>query len=143
MLNIELMTRHTLSFKLLCTDPLALLAANDVVLTGLLKKATLAILKVVKIIKHYTNFSRALVSGQLLGLDVGCVLEATNCFSPSIRAKDEETEADGANCELEVIRCLRKSMSALIIDGQPKQMGLKEMLLAFMDFRCLVIERRA
>ncbi|GJY61654.1 eukaryotic translation initiation factor 3 subunit H [Tanacetum coccineum] len=68
---------------------------------------------ILKIIKHCTNFSRALVSGQLLGLDVGCVLEATNCFSPSIRAKDEEIEADGANCELEVIRCLRKSMSAL------------------------------
>lgn len=30
-----------------------------------------------------------------------------------------------------------------IIDGQPKQMGLKEMLLAFLDFRCSVIERRA
>nr|GEV10474.1 DNA gyrase subunit A, chloroplastic/mitochondrial [Tanacetum cinerariifolium] len=30
-----------------------------------------------------------------------------------------------------------------IIDGQPKQMGLKEMLLAFLEFRCSVIERRA
>ncbi|XP_078437781.1 DNA GYRASE A [Wolffia australiana] len=30
-----------------------------------------------------------------------------------------------------------------IIDGQPKLMGLKEMLTAFLDFRCSVIERRA
>uniref|UniRef100_A0A2P2K829 DNA topoisomerase (ATP-hydrolyzing) n=1 Tax=Rhizophora mucronata TaxID=61149 RepID=A0A2P2K829_RHIMU len=30
-----------------------------------------------------------------------------------------------------------------IIDGQPKQMGLKEMLKAFLDFRCSVVERRA
>ncbi|KAK1410777.1 hypothetical protein QVD17_37316 [Tagetes erecta] len=30
-----------------------------------------------------------------------------------------------------------------ILDGQPKQMGLKELLLAFLDFRCSVVERRA
>ncbi|XP_020517571.1 DNA gyrase subunit A, chloroplastic/mitochondrial isoform X2 [Amborella trichopoda] len=30
-----------------------------------------------------------------------------------------------------------------ILDGQPKLMGLKEMLQAFLDFRCSVIERRA
>nr|XP_043633899.1 DNA gyrase subunit A, chloroplastic/mitochondrial [Erigeron canadensis] len=30
-----------------------------------------------------------------------------------------------------------------ILDGQPKLMGLKEMLQAFLDFRCTVIERRA
>ncbi|KAF5769506.1 putative DNA topoisomerase (ATP-hydrolyzing) [Helianthus annuus] len=30
-----------------------------------------------------------------------------------------------------------------IIDGQPKQMGLKELLQAFLDFRCSVVERRA
>ncbi|XP_026399138.1 DNA gyrase subunit A, chloroplastic/mitochondrial-like [Papaver somniferum] len=30
-----------------------------------------------------------------------------------------------------------------IIDGQPKLMGLKELLQAFLDFRCSVIERRA
>ncbi|KAJ3669364.1 hypothetical protein LUZ60_011314 [Juncus effusus] len=30
-----------------------------------------------------------------------------------------------------------------IIDGQPRLMGLKEMLQAFLDFRCSVIERRA
>ncbi|RZC65025.1 hypothetical protein C5167_008718 [Papaver somniferum] len=30
-----------------------------------------------------------------------------------------------------------------IIDGQPKLMGLKQLLQAFLDFRCSVIERRA
>ncbi|CAN1747878.1 DNA gyrase subunit A, chloroplastic/mitochondrial [Linum perenne] len=30
-----------------------------------------------------------------------------------------------------------------ILDGQPKQMGLKEMLKTFLDFRCSVVERRA
>lgn len=30
-----------------------------------------------------------------------------------------------------------------ILDGQPKQMGLKELLQAFLDFRCSVVERRA
>ncbi|KAJ6433107.1 hypothetical protein OIU84_020188 [Salix udensis] len=30
-----------------------------------------------------------------------------------------------------------------ILDGQPKQMGLKEMLQAFLEFRCSVVERRA
>ncbi|XP_010246370.1 PREDICTED: DNA gyrase subunit A, chloroplastic/mitochondrial [Nelumbo nucifera] len=30
-----------------------------------------------------------------------------------------------------------------ILGGQPKQMGLKELLQAFLDFRCSVIERRA
>ncbi|XP_020587485.1 DNA gyrase subunit A, chloroplastic/mitochondrial isoform X4 [Phalaenopsis equestris] len=30
-----------------------------------------------------------------------------------------------------------------ILDGQPKLMGLKELLQAFLDFRCSVIERRA
>ncbi|KAL1292043.1 hypothetical protein HN51_060508 [Arachis hypogaea] len=30
-----------------------------------------------------------------------------------------------------------------ILNGQPKQMGLKELLQAFIDFRCTVVERRA
>ena len=35
---------------------------------------------VLKIIKHCEEFAPALVTGQLLGLDVGSVLEVTNCF---------------------------------------------------------------
>ncbi|TYH55520.1 hypothetical protein ES332_D09G240700v1 [Gossypium tomentosum] len=63
-------------------------------------------LVILKIIKHCKEFSPALVTGQLLGLDVGSVLEVTNCFPFPIREEDEEIEADGANYQLEMMRCL-------------------------------------
>ncbi|KAJ1696938.1 hypothetical protein LUZ63_005450 [Rhynchospora breviuscula] len=65
-------------------------------------------LAVLKIIKHCKEFSPALVTGQLLGLDVGSVLEVTNCFPFPTREEDEELEADGANYQLEMMRCLRE-----------------------------------
>ncbi|XP_068666745.1 eukaryotic translation initiation factor 3 subunit H-like [Aristolochia californica] len=65
-------------------------------------------LVILKIIKHCKEFSQALVTGQLLGLDVGSVLEVTNCFPFPIREEDEEIEADGANYQLEMMRCLRE-----------------------------------
>ncbi|KAL6580763.1 Eukaryotic translation initiation factor 3 subunit H [Orobanche minor] len=65
-------------------------------------------LVILKIIKHCKEFSPALVTGQLLGLDVGSVLEVTNCFSFPIREEDEEIEAEGANYQLEMMRCLRE-----------------------------------
>nr|GEU95031.1 eukaryotic translation initiation factor 3 subunit H [Tanacetum cinerariifolium] len=65
-------------------------------------------LVILKIIKHCTEFSPALVTGQLLGLDVGSVLEVTNCFPFPIREEDEEIEAEGANYQLEMMRCLRE-----------------------------------
>ncbi|WOL01370.1 eukaryotic translation initiation factor [Canna indica] len=65
-------------------------------------------LAVLKIIKHCNEFLPALVTGQLLGLDVGSVLEVTNCFPFPIREEDEEIEADGANYQLEMMRCLRE-----------------------------------
>ncbi|EOY05016.1 Eukaryotic translation initiation factor 3 subunit H isoform 3, partial [Theobroma cacao] len=68
-------------------------------------------LVILKIIKHCKEFSPALVTGQLLGLDVGSVLEVTNCFPfpvTQIREEDEEIEADGANYQLEMMRCLRE-----------------------------------
>ncbi|MCL7032414.1 hypothetical protein MKW94_020103, partial [Papaver nudicaule] len=49
-------------------------------------------LAVLKIIKHCKESSPALVTGQLLGLDVGSVLEVTNCFP----------------FPLEMMRCLRE-----------------------------------
>ncbi|GAB2267051.1 Eukaryotic translation initiation factor 3 subunit H [Dionaea muscipula] len=61
-----------------------------------------------KIIKHCKDFSPALVTGQLLGLDVGSVLEVTNCFPFPLREEDEELEAEGANYQLEMMRCLRE-----------------------------------
>ncbi|KAH7522892.1 hypothetical protein JRO89_XSUnG0088600 [Xanthoceras sorbifolium] len=63
---------------------------------------------ILKIIKHCKEFSPALVTGQLLGLDVGTVLEVTNCFPFPIQEEDEEIEADGANYQLEMMRCLRE-----------------------------------
>ncbi|KAK4749095.1 hypothetical protein SAY87_026544 [Trapa incisa] len=65
-------------------------------------------LAVLKIIKHCKEFSPALVTGQLLGLDVGSVLEVTNCFPFPIREEDEEIEAEGANYQLDMLRCLRE-----------------------------------
>ncbi|KAG6750024.1 hypothetical protein POTOM_047102 [Populus tomentosa] len=65
-------------------------------------------LAVLKIIKHCKEFSPSLVTGQLLGLDVGSVLEVTNCFPFPIREEDEEIEAEGANYQLEMMRCLRE-----------------------------------
>ncbi|KAG6408366.1 hypothetical protein SASPL_131371 [Salvia splendens] len=63
---------------------------------------------ILKIIKHCKELSPALVTGQLLGLDVGSVLEVTNCFPFPIREEDEEVEAEGANYQLEMMRCLRE-----------------------------------
>ncbi|KAJ6401258.1 hypothetical protein OIU84_016633 [Salix udensis] len=65
-------------------------------------------LVVLKIIKHCKELSPSLVTGQLLGLDVGSVLEVTNCFPFPIREEDEEIEAEGANYQLEMMRCLRE-----------------------------------
>ncbi|XP_022761780.1 eukaryotic translation initiation factor 3 subunit H isoform X2 [Durio zibethinus] len=65
-------------------------------------------LVILKIIKHCKEFSPALVTGQLLGLDVGSVLEVTNCFPFPVREEEEEIEADGANYQLEMMRCLRE-----------------------------------
>ncbi|GAB2237398.1 hypothetical protein Droror1_Dr00015300 [Drosera rotundifolia] len=65
-------------------------------------------LAILKIIKHCKEFSPALVTGQLLGLDVGSVLEVTNCFPFPNREDDEELEAEGANYQLEMMRCLRE-----------------------------------
>eukprot|EP00246_Nothoceros_aenigmaticus_P003895 TRINITY_DN15123_c0_g1_i1.p1 TRINITY_DN15123_c0_g1~~TRINITY_DN15123_c0_g1_i1.p1 ORF type:complete len:351 (+),score=61.13 TRINITY_DN15123_c0_g1_i1:26-1054(+) len=63
-----------------------------------------------KIIKHCKECMPALVTGQLLGLDIGTVLEVTNCFPFPSRGgeEDEEVEADGANYQLEMMRCLRE-----------------------------------
>lgn len=45
-----------------------------------------------------------------MGLDIGSVLEVTNCFPfPSRGAEEEdEADADGANYQLEMMRCLRE-----------------------------------
>lgn len=67
-----------------------------------------------KIVKHCTEQSPTLVTGQLLGLDIGATLEVTDCFpfpsrNASAAAVDEEVDEDeGANYQLEMMRCLRE-----------------------------------
>jgi len=65
---------------------------------------------VLKIVKHCQESQPSLVTGQLLGLDIGSSLEVTDCFpfpSPS-RDEDEDPNAEGANYQLEMMRCLRE-----------------------------------
>jgi translation initiation factor 3 subunit H len=43
------------------------------------------------------EFVPALVTGQLLGLEVGSALEVTNCFPLPTREDGDEADAAGAN----------------------------------------------
>jgi len=74
-------------------------------------------LVVLKIIKHCQDHLPEIVTGQLLGLDVKhagsteVTLEVTNCFPfPSRTGEQEEEESDaaGAEYQLEMMRCLRE-----------------------------------
>ncbi|KAF3574152.1 hypothetical protein F2Q69_00060632 [Brassica cretica] len=82
--------------------------SKDEVVAPPLRVVQIEGLAVLKIIKHCKEFAPTLVTGQLLGLDVGSVLEVTNCFPFPVRDDDEEIEADGANYQLEMMRCLRE-----------------------------------
>mmetsp|Transcript_5500 Transcript_5500/g.7433 ORF Transcript_5500/g.7433 Transcript_5500/m.7433 type:complete len:333 (+) Transcript_5500:109-1107(+) len=58
-----------------------------------------------KVIKHCKECMPSLVTGQLLGLDIGSTLEVTSAFPfPS----EDEGDADGAGYQLEMMRCLRE-----------------------------------
>ncbi|MCO5577387.1 hypothetical protein L7F22_031219 [Adiantum nelumboides] len=87
----------------------AQIAASEEVATPL-RVVQIDGLVVLKIIKHCKDFMPALVTGQLLGLDIGSVLEVTNCFPFPSRGgeEEEEIEADGANYQLEMMRCFRE-----------------------------------
>eukprot|EP00271_Cylindrocystis_brebissonii_P011825 TRINITY_DN29792_c0_g1_i1.p1 TRINITY_DN29792_c0_g1~~TRINITY_DN29792_c0_g1_i1.p1 ORF type:complete len:357 (-),score=93.92 TRINITY_DN29792_c0_g1_i1:404-1474(-) len=66
-------------------------------------------LVMMKMVKHCKECMPQLVTGLLLGLDIGSTLEVTNCFPfPSRGEDDEEEEADGALYQLEMMRCLRE-----------------------------------
>jgi translation initiation factor 3 subunit H len=54
------------------------------------------------------EFALALVTGQLLGLHVGSALEVMNCFPLPTREDDDEADANGANYQLQMMRCLRE-----------------------------------
>ena len=51
-----------------------------------LRGVTIDALAVLKIVKHCTECQPSLVTGQLLGLDIGATLEVTNCFPFPVRA---------------------------------------------------------
>jgi len=63
-----------------------------------------------KIIKHCRDNIPEIVTGQLLGLDVGPTLEVTNSYPfPKLAEEEEETEPEGgAEYQLEMMRCLRE-----------------------------------
>ncbi|CAD7700775.1 unnamed protein product [Ostreobium quekettii] len=74
-----------------------------------LKCVQLTGLVVLKIVKHCNSCLPALVTGQLLGLDVGSTLEVTDCFPfPSLAADYETAAPESANYQLEMMRCLRE-----------------------------------
>lgn len=63
---------------------------------------------VLKIMQHCDGALPNIVTGQLLGLDVGTVLEVTDCF-PFPGGDDESLdEAAGATYQIEMMRCLRE-----------------------------------
>ncbi|KAJ1623804.1 hypothetical protein T492DRAFT_1052308 [Pavlovales sp. CCMP2436] len=68
-------------------------------------------LVLLKIIRHCKESLPSFVTGQLLGLDIGRVLEVTNCFPFPSRDDAEygaaEDDKDGAEYQLEMMRCLR------------------------------------
>lgn len=61
-----------------------------------------------KVIKHCKECMPSLVTGQLLGLDIGSTLEVTSSFPFPSRSEEDDAEADGANYQLEMMRCLRE-----------------------------------
>lgn len=64
-------------------------------------------LALLKIQKHVKENAPAVVSGQLLGLDVGSTLEVTNCFPIPTRSEEDEAADEGARYQLDMMRCLR------------------------------------
>jgi len=72
-------------------------------------------LVVLKIIKHCQEALPTFVTGQLLGLDIGRTLEVTNCFpfpgkgeGEQRGADGEDGDDDGAEYQMEMMRCLRE-----------------------------------
>ncbi|KAI8918234.1 hypothetical protein DFJ77DRAFT_454853 [Powellomyces hirtus] len=67
-------------------------------------------LVVVKILKHCREHAPVIATGQLLGIDVAGSLEVTNCFPFTSKSHDDEgqDDMDGAEYQLQMLRCLRK-----------------------------------
>ncbi|GAX74259.1 hypothetical protein CEUSTIGMA_g1708.t1 [Chlamydomonas eustigma] len=65
---------------------------------------------ILKIMQHCNEALPQLVTGQLLGLDVGGTLEVTDCFAFPASVADEENDDEnaGASYQLDMMRCLRE-----------------------------------
>lgn len=65
---------------------------------------------ILKILQHCNEALPQLVTGQLLGLDVGQTLEVTDCFPfpASVGAEDGDDDGAGASYQLDMMRCLRE-----------------------------------
>jgi len=95
------------------SSPMASAAASSTPTTDVVELDSLVVLK---IIQHCQEALPAFVTGQLLGLDIGRTLEVTNCF-PFPRKDDaeqqrgnadEDADDDGAEYQMEMMRCLRE-----------------------------------
>jgi len=64
-------------------------------------------LVLLKIIKHCKQCIPDIVTGQLLGLASGGILEVTNCF-PRLDEEDDTTGASSAKYQIEMMKCLRE-----------------------------------
>jgi len=66
-------------------------------------------LVVFKIIKHCRESLPNLVTGQLLGLDVGTKIEVTNCFPfPGSSSKEDEDAEAAEEYQIDMMKCLRE-----------------------------------
>ncbi|KAI9100986.1 hypothetical protein DFS34DRAFT_612752 [Phlyctochytrium arcticum] len=67
-------------------------------------------LVVVKILKHCREYAPVTATGQLLGIDVAGTLEVTNCFPFTSKSHEDDgqDDVDGAEYQLQMLRCLRK-----------------------------------
>jgi len=75
---------------------------------GPLESVVLDSLVVLKIVKHSKEAFPDLVTGQLLGLEMDGILEATNCFPFPSRGDDDDAEEYGANYQVEMMRHLKE-----------------------------------
>ncbi|KND01653.1 uncharacterized protein SPPG_03450 [Spizellomyces punctatus DAOM BR117] len=75
-----------------------------------LHEVQLDALVVLKILKHCREYAPVTATGQLLGIDVTGTLEVTNCFPFTSKSHEDEgqDEMDGAEYQLQMLRCLRK-----------------------------------
>ncbi|KAJ2741943.1 hypothetical protein GGI20_004831 [Coemansia sp. BCRC 34301] len=87
------------------TIPKQLLAVLDVEKTVELKVVRVDPLAVLKIVKHARESHPTSVNGQLLGLEIGGVLEVTNAFAVPTQLGSEE---DMTNYQIEMIQSLRE-----------------------------------